>query len=119
MAEIIEGVSHLNTKELYQILKDPDQADVQIIDVREQEEYEAGHIPGVPLIPMSEIPDKIEQFDKNVEYIFVCRSGRRSLEVAKFFQSEGIEKVHNYAGGMLDWKEENQEIVKGSEIGKR
>lgn len=112
MPEIINGVSHVDAKELHRILHDPDQKDVHIIDVREPEEYAAGHIPGVPLLPMGEIPDQIEQFDKSAEYVFICRSGRRSFEVAKFFQSEGIEKVHNYLGGMLAW---DQEIEQGLE----
>lgn len=116
MAKIIEGVSHLNAEELHNILRDASKQHIHVIDVRESEEYEAGHIPGVPLLPMSEIPDRIDEFDQAAEYIFVCRSGRRSLEVAKFFQSEGIEQVHNYAEGMLGWE---QEIITGIEIGKR
>lgn len=112
MAELIEGVSHVDTQELYNIMQDPNKKHVHIIDVREEEEYIAGHIPGVPLLPMSEIPDRVDQLDKSMEYIFVCRSGRRSLEVAKFLQGEGIEKVHNYLGGMLEWE---YEIVQGME----
>lgn len=111
MPEIIEGVSHLNADEVYDILNQPD-SDVYIVDVREPEEYEAVHIPGIPLLPMSEIPEHIDGFDKNAEYIFVCRSGRRSLEVARYFQNEGIPKVHNYLGGMLAW---DKEVAQGEE----
>ncbi|WP_026691287.1 rhodanese-like domain-containing protein [Alteribacter aurantiacus] len=77
-----------------------------LIDVREIEEYEEGHIPGIPLIPMSEIVDLVDAFDKGEEYVLVCRSGRRSQEVAKFFKDNGIENVHNYADGMLGWTAE-------------
>lgn len=112
MAEMIDGVSHVDAQELYNIMHDPSKKNIHIIDVREAEEYIEGHIPGVPLLPMSEIPNKVDQLDKSAEYIFVCRSGRRSLEVAKFLQGEGIEKVHNYLGGMLDW---NYEIAQGLE----
>lgn len=111
MPEIIEGVSHLNADEVQEVLNQSS-PNVYVIDVREPEEYEAGHIPGIPLLPMGEIPDHIDSFDKDAEYIFVCRSGRRSLEVARFFQNEGIEKVHNYLGGMLEW---DKEIVHGDE----
>lgn len=102
MSTIIEGVSHVDVRELKEILDNVDHAAI-VLDVREVEEYEAGHIPGIPLLPMGEIPDVIDQFDRNREYIFVCRSGRRSLEVAKFFQNNDIAKVHNFLGGMLKW----------------
>lgn len=114
MSDIIEGVSHVNAQELHRILQDPDQNHIYVIDVREPEEYAEGHIPGVPLLPMGDIPDVVDRLDKSAEYVLVCRSGRRSLEVAKFFQSEGIEKVHNYLGGMLAW---DQEIAQGLEKG--
>lgn len=100
--QIIEGVSHIDADDLKQLL-DESKGNVYVIDVREPEEYTEGHIPGIPLLPMGDVPDLIEQFDKEAEYVIVCRSGRRSLEVAKFFQNEGIPKVHNYLGGMLEW----------------
>lgn len=106
MEDLIDNISHLDADELNHILADPAHAEIYVIDVREPEEYAAGHIPGIPLIPMGTIPDVIDQFDKSAEYVFVCRSGRRSLEVAKFFQREGIGNVHNYKGGMLAWDKE-------------
>lgn len=98
---IIEGIRHVDSAQLEKLLEEETTA--YVIDVREPEEYTEVHIPGIPLVPMSDIPDLIEQFDKDAAYILVCRSGRRSLEVAKFFQSEGISDVSNHYGGMLDW----------------
>ncbi|MBA9085434.1 rhodanese-related sulfurtransferase [Fontibacillus solani] len=109
MSEMIDGISHINTDELDQILQDANNQAL-IIDVREHEEYLEFHIPGVPLIPMGQIAQLVDQFDKNREYIFVCRSGKRSYEVAKYFKLLGFEQVHNYAGGMLDW---DREIASG------
>jgi rhodanese-related sulfurtransferase len=97
-----EGISQINFDELKDIIENRTPSPI-LIDVRENEEYVEGHIPGVPLLPMGDIVDLIDQFDTNEEYILVCRSGRRSHEVAKFFKTNGIEKVHNYTGGMLDW----------------
>lgn len=105
MSEIIEGISHINTDELDEMLHNPDN-EALIIDVREHDEYLEFHIPGIPLIPMNEIAQYVEEMDKSREYVFVCRSGRRSYEVAKYFQLLGFEKVHNYAGGMLNWDRE-------------
>ncbi|MER2108303.1 MAG: rhodanese-like domain-containing protein [Solibacillus sp.] len=98
---IIEGISHVDAARVKEILAKGE--DIYVMDVRELEEYTEGHIPGIPLLPKGEVPGVIEQFDKDAEYIIVCRSGRRSLDVAKLFQQEGISKVHNYLGGMLEW----------------
>lgn len=114
MAEIIDNVSHVDWRELKQILSNPS-SPILVVDVRELEEYEAAHIPGIPLVPMSEIVDVVDRFDKDREYVLVCRSGRRSLEVAKFFQANGIERVHNFKGGMLSWIEEGNETAQGPE----
>lgn len=101
MAYVKENISQLSYEEVKEI---PENNSLLLLDVRELEEYVEGHIPTIPLVPMSEIVDLIDQFDKNEEYVLVCRSGRRSHEVAKFFKDNGIEKVHNYAGGMLEWE---------------
>lgn len=110
MPQMIEGISHIDTTELHNLLQSPANATV-VIDVREPHEYQVAHIPGVPLIPMGEIPDRIDEFDKNQEYVFVCRSGARSFEVARYLQALGFPNVHNYLGGMLNW---DGEIISGS-----
>jgi rhodanese-related sulfurtransferase len=62
---------------------------------------------------MGDIIDKLESLDPQKEYVFVCRSGRRSLEVAKYFISNGFERVHNHLGGMLDWQSAGLEVTQG------
>lgn len=80
---------------------------LDIIDVREEEEVEEGMIPQAKHIPMGEIPDRIEEFDKEKEYIFVCRSGRRSENVCLYLQDIGF-NVINMVGGMLEWTGETK-----------
>ena len=75
---------------------------LEIVDVREQEEVQAGMIEGAKHIPMGEIPARLDEFDKDKEYIFICRSGGRSGNVCHFMQEQGF-KVVNMVGGMLDW----------------
>ncbi|MBM7573715.1 rhodanese-like domain-containing protein [Aquibacillus albus] len=103
MAYEKEGITQIDVNELKEALKDDESI---VIDIREHEEYVEAHIPGLPLIPMSEIVDVIDDFEKDRSYVLVCRSGRRSHETSKFFKMNGIDNVKNYAGGMLEWDEE-------------
>lgn len=78
------------------------QSDTVIIDVREDEEVAAGMIEGALHIPLQQIPEAISSLDQSKEYILVCRSGRRSLNAARYMEEEGF-NVANMVGGMLDW----------------
>ena len=75
-----------------------------ILDVREQDEFESGHIQDATLIPLSQIPDlaPIEIPDKEMPILVYCRSGRRSLEAAKNLVELGYTRVYEF-GGILDW----------------
>ncbi|MEF3305887.1 rhodanese-like domain-containing protein [Paenibacillus sp. GYB003] len=112
MAQRIEGVSHLDWRELKEVLEQTERTTI-VIDVREPEEYEEAHIEGLPLIPMGDIIDWTEKLDPRREYVFVCRSGRRSFEVANYFQNNGFSNVHNFLGGMLSWAEEGNPVARG------
>jgi rhodanese-related sulfurtransferase len=112
MFTVIDGISHLDSQDLKEILDEAGNQ-VIVIDVREPEEYEAAHIDGLPLIPMGDIADVMDRMDPGKEYVFVCRSGRRSYEVAKFFSNNGFAKVHNHLGGMLAWQQQGHEITGG------
>ncbi|GIP49691.1 putative adenylyltransferase/sulfurtransferase MoeZ [compost metagenome] len=111
MPQLIGGISHFDKAELHAILQDP-ASDIVVIDVREPFEYEAAHIPGVPLIPMGEIPYRLEELDPEQEYVLVCRSGSRSYEVARYLQAQGFTRIHNFLGGMLGW---DLEVTSGLE----
>lgn len=80
---------------------------LELVDVREAEEVGEGMIPGAKHIPMNEIPATLDYFDKNKEYIFICRSSRRSENVCYFLQEKGY-KVRNMIGGMLAWTGETK-----------
>ncbi|WP_229105235.1 rhodanese-like domain-containing protein [Longibaculum muris] len=77
--------------------------DVVIVDVREESEYQAGHIPGALLIPLSTINAKNQQLPKSDQILLVyCRSGHRSQKAAQKFVNLGYEHVYDF-GGILDW----------------
>ncbi|WP_083547518.1 rhodanese-like domain-containing protein [Virgibacillus halodenitrificans] len=78
---------------------------LSIIDVREDEEVAQGMIPGAKHIRLSEIPERVNEMDKNEHHFIVCRSGGRSGKACEFLISQGYE-VTNVAGGMLDWNGE-------------
>lgn len=80
---------------------------LELIDVREDEEVEAGMIPHAKHIRMNDIPDQLTALDKDKETIYICRSGARSGNVCAYLQDKGYNVV-NMAGGMLDYKGETK-----------
>lgn len=95
-----EGIVQYSADELKAILAE---GSAVVIDVRTPEEYEEGHIPGVPLKPMQEVGEWMRELSPDERYVFVCRSGARSQRVAQFLKANGFEDVANYDGGMLVW----------------
>lgn len=84
--------------------------DVVVIDVREQWEYDEGHIPGVTLIPMGEVPNRLNEIPQDKTVVLTCRSGNRSGQVFNFLQQNGFENVHNMQGGILAWQAAGFEV---------
>lgn len=73
-----------------------------LLDVREESEWDAGHAPMASLIPLSELPDHLEELPRDRVIICACRSGGRSLRAATFLQEHGFDTV-NLTGGMMSW----------------
>jgi len=82
-----------------------DHPGVVILDVREQWEYDEGHIPGVTLIPMGEVPSRLDEIPTDKEIIVTCRTGNRSGQVADYLRQQGYDNVHNMLGGIVAWEE--------------
>lgn len=78
---------------------------LNIIDVREDEEVAQGKIPGAEHISLGQLPDRLNEVDKNNHYYLVCRSGGRSGKACTFLEEQGYDVI-NMAGGMLDWNDE-------------
>jgi len=96
----MEEIKEITTAELKRKLESGEK--LNLIDVREDEEVAQGMIPGAKHIKMGEIPNRLEEFNKDEEYIFICRSGNRSGNVCYYLQGMGY-KVWNLVGGMLEW----------------
>jgi rhodanese-related sulfurtransferase len=82
-----------------------DSPDVFLLDVREPDEYAAGHIPGITLIPMGEVADRLAEIPKDRPVIVTCRTGNRSGQIADFLRDQGYSDVHNMEGGIVAWEE--------------
>ncbi len=76
-----------------------------LLDVREEWELGVASVPDVVHIPMGEVADRLGELDRGREVVVLCRSGRRSLQVANFLQQNGFQAV-NLAGGILAWSRE-------------
>ncbi|EHO79386.1 hypothetical protein HMPREF9942_00389 [Fusobacterium animalis F0419] len=73
-----------------------------LLDVREEYEYQDGHIKGAINLPLREILEKKDTLPKDKDIYVYCRSGHRSADAVNFLKSLGFEKVHNVDGGFID-----------------
>lgn len=84
-----------------------------VIDVREPDEYESGHIPGAILVPLSTVLSNTSEFQSDETVYVVCRSGGRSMQACETLHEAGITNVTNVAGGTMGWIALGNEIVTG------
>jgi len=93
-------------------------ADGLLLDVRENDEWAAGHAEGALHIPMSEFVGRIgeltERAGEGEQVYVVCRSGGRSAQVTQYLLQQGLDAV-NVAGGMLAWTAAGRPIVGGAQ----
>ena len=84
-----------------------------VIDVRQPEEYQAGHIAGAKLIPLGTISQHLKELPKDKEIVCVCASGSRSRSAAKQLIKAGY-TVLDMSGGMMNWQRAGFPVKKGS-----
>jgi len=78
--------------------------DVAVIDVRGHSEWEAGHLPGVPNIPVGYLTDHLREIPTSRPVVVHCQSGARSAIAASVLHANGLTNVINLAGGFADWQ---------------
>ncbi|WP_028281442.1 rhodanese-like domain-containing protein [Arthrobacter sp. H5] len=101
--------------EFENVLVDAVSTETTVLDVREDYEWQAGHIDGALHIPVEQIPARLEELDPDEDVQVICRTGGRSFRVAQWLVANGYSAV-NVAGGMDAWVEASKPIV--SESGK-
>ena len=79
-----------------------ERGEIQLIDVRQPEEREAGRIAGDRFIELSRLPAEADSIDPHRPLVFYCRSGSRSAMATEAFRDAGFD-AHNMTGGLLDW----------------
>ncbi|PIP27587.1 MAG: hypothetical protein COX30_01155 [Candidatus Moranbacteria bacterium CG23_combo_of_CG06-09_8_20_14_all_39_10] len=94
------SIKNINGKELKKMLQD-NASELEIIDVREQDEYDLVKIKGSKLIPISEIGTRMAEIDWTKKVIVVCRSGSRSGYIAQLFADNGKD-IMNLQGGIYE-----------------
>ena len=77
-----------------------------LLDVREPWEWNLCRLPGAVLIPMHELPTRIEELNKAAETVVICHHGVRSYHAARYLEIAGFEDVINLSGGVAAWADE-------------
>lgn len=85
--------------------------DVNVIDVRARSEYDAGHIPGVPNIPLGYIEDRLADIPTDKPIVLHCQGGGRSAIAASLLQARGVKNVINLTGGFGAWEKAGKPVT--------
>ena len=85
---------------------------IQKIDVRTENEYKSGHIKGVENIALNTLENNLDKINKKEPVIIHCQSGARAAIAYSILVKNGFENILNYTGGINDWKDKNNELVK-------
>ncbi|PSK67027.1 Thiosulfate sulfurtransferase GlpE [Micromonospora sp. MH33] len=85
--------------------------DIYLLDVREDDEWGAGHAPTAHHLPMTELPARIAEVPDDREVAVICRSGGRSAQVVAYLMRNGWDQVRNVEGGMGDWAAAGRPVV--------
>jgi rhodanese-related sulfurtransferase len=106
----LAGVEQADTLKATRLYND----DALVLDVREDKEYAAGHIPKARHIPLGQLAGRLKELDKfkNKPVLVTCRSGQRSARACGMLKKAGFETVYNQAGGIIAWERANLPVSK-------
>jgi adenylyltransferase/sulfurtransferase len=98
------GIREISPSELAEKIARGD--DMQLIDVREEWEWQLARIEGARLIPLGTIEDQLSSLDPKREVVLYCKVGARSMHAAEILADAGFVKVTNVEGGINRWRSE-------------
>ena len=107
----IRGIKDVDTLEAMNLIN---RQNALVLDVREQSEYDAGHIINSRLIPLGKLKERIGELEKYRvrPIVVVCRSGARSSSATSLLNGLGFTQVHNLNGGVMAWQKANLPLEK-------
>jgi rhodanese-related sulfurtransferase len=82
-----------------------------LLDVREDDEWTAGHAPDAHHLPMMDVPIRMAEVPQDGDVVVVCRMGSRSAQVVAYLRQNGWDNVRNLEGGMEDWAATGRGLV--------
>lgn len=74
-----------------------------LLDVREKWEYDTARIAGSTLIPMGDVPTRVQELDPDAHIVVICHHGVRSANVTQWLRQQGFEKAQSMSGGIARW----------------
>jgi rhodanese-related sulfurtransferase len=93
-----------------------EKGDAQLVDVRTNAEWEAGHLPGARHVPLEQIGTAAGEIDSGKPVVFYCRVGERSALAAEAFRGAGYE-AYTMAGGLVAWADDGRPLEpEGGEV---
>ncbi len=107
----IRGIKDVDTLEAMNLIN---RKNALVLDVREQGEYDAGHIINSRLIPLGKLKERIGELEKyrTRPIVVMCRSGARSASAVSLLNGLGFTQVHNLSGGVMAWQKANLPLEK-------
>jgi rhodanese-related sulfurtransferase len=105
----LAGVEQADTLKATRLYND----DALVLDVREEKEYAAGHIPRAKHIPLGKLSSRITELEKYKDkpILVTCRSGNRSAHACRLLKKAGFATVFNQEGGILAWERANLPVT--------
>ena len=106
----LSGIEEADTLKATRLYND----DALVLDVREDKEFAAGHIPKAKHIPLGQLAGRMKELDKfkDKPILVTCRSGQRSARACGMLKKAGFETVYNQAGGIIAWERANLPVAK-------
>lgn len=107
----MRGIKEVDTVGALQLMN---HKDAIVLDVREQKEYDDGHILNAKLIPLGKLNDRIGELEKYRErpIVVMCRSGNRSAHASAILAKQGFAQAYNLVGGVMAWQKANLPLEK-------
>jgi adenylyltransferase/sulfurtransferase len=100
-----QNPDEVDVKDMKKALDDP-KLGIRVIDVREPDEYQIAKIQGVPLFPLSLLPQRFTELDPNQQIYIHCKSGVRSMKALRFLREQGFKYVKSVKGGIQAWSDQ-------------